>query len=34
VEEWVLGSVTLHVLANAGCDVLAADRRLAWAPMP
>lgn len=24
VEEWVLGSVTLHVLQNAACDVLAA----------
>lgn len=24
VEEWVLGSVTLHVLQNASCDVLAA----------
>lgn len=24
VEEWVLGSVTLHVLQNATCDVLAA----------
>lgn len=29
VEEWVLGSVTQHVLANARCDVLAADRRAA-----
>lgn len=27
VEEWVLGSVTQHVIQNAGCDVLAADRR-------
>lgn len=27
VEEWVLGSVTLHVIQNAKCDVLAADWR-------
>lgn len=27
VDEWVLGSVTLHVLQNAPCDVLTADRR-------
>lgn len=27
VEEWVLGSVTLHAIQSAGCDVLAADRR-------
>lgn len=27
VEEWVLGSVTMHVLQNADCDVLTADRR-------
>ncbi len=27
VEEWVLGSVTIHTINNAPCDVLAADRR-------
>lgn len=27
VEEWVLGSVTIHAINNAPCDVLAADRR-------
>lgn len=29
VEEWVLGSVTLHTLRHAHCDVLATDRRSA-----
>lgn len=29
VEEWVLGSVTLHALRHAHCDVLATDRRSA-----